>query len=296
MLGPVGELVAPDLELELVFSTLELGVELYRVGEAALLDDGRLAAANAGAYEVLLFSGNGSIAARVGRHGEGPGEFAEVTALLATDGGFAVYDARLLRFTEFSETGEIASEVRLSSQSAVVDLRPLARGASGAMLAVLGEQRLFLPEGTKRDTTPLLFFSEPEAEPDTLAMLPAKEWSYLGIPGGGSSRTEPAFGRDIVAHGLMDLAVIGDTDDLSLAVYSADGTLKRRIVGSHGGWTVAPEEIKRWRADRLLRMPTDVPDWYRTLAETAPYRETHPAFHAAALGPDQMVWIGLATR
>ena len=30
--------------------------------------------------------------------------------------------------------------------------------------------------------------------------------------------------------------------------------------------------------------------------ENAPFRETHPAFHAAVLGPDEMVWIGLATR
>ena len=30
--------------------------------------------------------------------------------------------------------------------------------------------------------------------------------------------------------------------------------------------------------------------------ENAPYRETHPAFHSAVLGPDEMVWIGLATR
>jgi len=30
--------------------------------------------------------------------------------------------------------------------------------------------------------------------------------------------------------------------------------------------------------------------------ENAPYRETHPAFHSAVLGPDEMVWIGLVTR
>ena len=295
-LGRVEELSAPDLVPDFVFSTLELGVELFWVGEALLLGNGGLAVANTGASEVLLLSADGSITARVGGQGEGPGEFSGITTLLATDAGFLAYDARLARLTEFSENGEFLTSSRLSAQSAIVDLKPLARGAAGHMLAILGEQRFFLPEGIRRDTTPLLWFTDLETEPDTLGVLPAKEWSYGGIPGGGATRTEPAFGRDIVAHGLMDRALIGDTDVLSLSIYRADGTLTRRIRGSDGGWAVTTEEIGAWRAERLDRMGPDAPDWYLEFAENAPYRETHPAFHAAVLGPDEMVWIGLATR
>ena len=295
-LGRVEELSAPDLVPDFVFSTLELGVELFRVGEALLLGNGGLAVANTGASEVLFLSADGSITARVGGQGEGPGEFSGTTTLLATDAGFLAYDARLARLTEFSENGEFLTSSRLSAQSAIVDLKPLARGAAGHMLAILGEQRFFLPEGIKRDTTPLLWFTDLETEPDTLGVLPAKEWSYGGIPGGGATRTEPAFGRDIVAHGLMDRALIGDTDVLSLSIYRADGTLTRRIRGSDGGWAVTTEEIGAWRAERLDRMGQDAPDWYLEFVENAPYRETHPAFHAAVLGPDEMVWIGLATR
>ena len=295
-LGRVEELSAPDLVPDFVFSTLELGVELFRVGEALLLGNGGLAVANTGASEVLLLSADGSITARVGGQGEGPGEFSGTTTLLATDAGFLAYDARLARLTEFSENGEFLTSSRLSAQSAIVDLKPLARGAAGHMLAILGEQRFFLPEGIKRDTTPLLWFTDLETEPDTLGVLPAKEWSYGGIPGGGATRTEPAFGRDIVAHGLMDRALIGDTDVLSLSIYRADGTLTRRIRGSDGGWAVTTEEIGAWRAERLDRMGQDAPDWYLEFVENAPFRETHPAFHAAVLGPDEMVWIGLATR
>ena len=295
-LGRVEELSAPDLVPDFVFSTLELGVELFWVGEALLLGNGGLAVANTGASEVLLLSADGSITARVGGQGEGPGEFSGTTTLLATDAGFLAYDARLARLTEFSENGEFLTSSRLSAQSAIVDLKPLARGAAGHMLAILGEQRFFLPEGMKRDTTPLLWFTDLETEPDTLGVLPAKEWSYGGIPGGGATRTEPAFGRDIVAHGLMDRALIGDTDVLSLSIYRADGTLTRRIRGSDGGWEVTTEEIGAWRAERLDRRGPDEPDWYLEFVENAPFRETHPAFHAAVLGPDEMVWIGLATR
>ena len=295
-LGRVEELSAPDLVPDLVFSTMELGVELFWVGEVIFLGNGGLAVANTGATEVVLLSADGSVTARVGGPGEGPGEFSAITTLLATDAGFLAYDARLARVTEFSENGEILASSRLSTQSAIVDLELLAMGAAGHMLAILGEQRFFLPEGMTRDTTPLLLFTDLETEPDTLGLLPAKEWSYGGMPGGGFTRHETGFGRDIVAQGLMDRALIGDTDVFSLSIYKADGTLTRRIRGSDGGWAVTPEEIRAWRAERLDRREPDAPDWYVEFVENAPYRETHPAFHAAVLGPDEMVWIGLATR
>ncbi len=295
-LGRVAELTAPELEADPVFSTRELGIELFRVGDALLLGSGGLAVANTGESEVLIFSADGSLATRVGGQGEGPGEFSEITTLLATETGFLVYDSRLARLSEFSETGRFLTSSRLDPQSAIVSLKPLATDTAGHVLAILGEQRFFLPEGMKRDTTPLLSFTNLGAEPDTLGVLPAKEWSYGGIPGGGATRSEPAFGRDIVADGFGDRALIGDTDELSISVYGADGRLTRRIRGIGGGWTVTTEEIEASRAERLARLGPDAPDWYRQFIEKAPYRETHPAFHSALLGPGEMVWIGLATR
>ncbi|MCY3808292.1 MAG: 6-bladed beta-propeller [Gemmatimonadetes bacterium] len=295
-LGRVEELAAPELAAELVFSTRGLGIELFWVGDALLLGNGRLAVANTGESEVLIFSADGSLATRVGGEGEGPGEFSEITTLLATEAGFLVYDSRLARLSEFAETGRFLTSTRLDPESAIVSLRPLATDTAGHVLAILGEQRFFLPEGMKRDTTPLLSFTNLGAEPETLGLLPAKEWSYGSIPGGGATRSEPAFGRDIVAKGFGDRALIGDTDVLSLSVYGADGRLTRRIRGTGGGWAVTAEEIEASRAERLARLGSDAPEWYRQSVENAPHRDTHPAFHSALLGPDEMVWIGLAAR
>ncbi|MDE2944225.1 MAG: hypothetical protein OXT63_08430 [Gemmatimonadota bacterium] len=295
-LGRVEELSVPLLEANLVFSTRDLGIELFWVGDAVLLGNDGLALANTGSSEVFLFAGDGSITARAGGQGEGPGEFSDITTLLAAEEGFLAYDARLTRLTEFSASGEFLTSSLLSAQSAIVDLRPLARDASGNLVAILGEQRFFLPEGMKRDTTPLLSFTDLETEPDTIGMLPAKEWVYGGFPGGGMTRTEPAVGRDIVAGGFRDRALIGDNDILSLSVYAADGRLTRLIRGSGGGRPVTTEEIEAWRAERLARRGPDAPDWYVEFAANAPYRETHPAFHSAVLGPEEMVWIGLAAR
>ena len=295
-LGRVEELSAPGLTTDLVFSTRELGIELFWVGDALLVGNDGLALANTGSSEVFLFAGDGSLARRVGGQGEGPGEFSEITTLLATDSGFLAYDARLARLNEFSESGEFLTSSPLSAQSAIVSLKPLATGEAGHMLAILGEQRYFLPEGMKRDTTPLLLFADIEADPDTLGVLPATEWSYGAVPGGGFTRNEPGFGRDIAAVGYRDRALLGDTDVLDLSVRAADGRLTRRIRGSGGGWPVTSEEVETSRAARLADRGPDAPEWFAQFVENTPYRETHPAFHSAVLGPDEMVWIGLATR
>lgn len=297
-LGRVEELSAPELTADLVFSTRELGIGLFQTGDALLLRNGGLALADAGASEVLLLSADGSLAGRVGGQGEGPGEFNAVTTLLTADAGFLAYDARMGRLSWFSESGEFLESSRLSAQSAIVDLKPLARDAAGNMLAILGEQRHFAPSGMKRDTTPLLSFTDLETDPDTLALLPATEWTYGSSPDlEVLTRQETDFGRDIVARGLGDRALIGDTDVLSLSIYSADGRLTRRFHGSGGGRKVTAEEIEGSRAERLARRGEgDPPDWYADFVGNAPHRETHPAFHSAVPGPGGMVWIGLATR
>ncbi len=295
-LGRVEELSAPEVTADLVFSTRERGIELYRVGDAVLLGNGGVALANTGDTEVLLLSEDGSLVRRVGGRGEGPGEFGVITALLTADSGFLAYDTRLGRLSSFSETGEFLESSRLSPQSALVDLKPLAHDPAGNTLAILGVQRHYQPSGMKRDTTPLLSYTGLETAPDTLGLLPAQEWAYGSSPDlEVLSRQEAGFGRDIVASALGDRALIGDTDALSLSIYAADGGLKRRIHGSGGGWTVTAEEFETSRAERLTRR-ADPPDWYVDFVENLQYPETHPAFHSAVLGPDEMVWIGLAAR
>ena len=141
LLGNLEELSATRITPELVASTRQQGIELFNATMALFLDGGGLAVANAGATEVLLLAGDGSLARRVGRQGEGPGEFMEVTSLVKTPAGFLMYDARLGRINEFTEAGDFVTSGALSSESRVADLKPLAQSTSGEMLAILGALR-----------------------------------------------------------------------------------------------------------------------------------------------------------
>ncbi|HSG08641.1 MAG TPA: hypothetical protein VLA36_09790, partial [Longimicrobiales bacterium] len=68
---------------ELVIGGLEAPEEtqLFQVGGATRLADGRLAVGSAGTHDVRVFSPEGALLARFGAEGDGPGEFRDVTLL-----------------------------------------------------------------------------------------------------------------------------------------------------------------------------------------------------------------------
>ena len=293
-LGRVESLSPPQLASTLVYSTRQNDIDLFYANAALFLNDGGVALANSGAFEVLLLSDEGSLVRRAGRAGEGPGEFGAVTAMVGTADGFLVYDARMGRMNEFSRLGDFVTSWSFGSGNRIVDLKPVARGHDGGMLVVFGESRHFARGGIKRDTTPLLMYPEPEAAPDTLALLPATEWSYSEVPG-GVSRFEVGFGRTMVAFGFEDRAILGETGSLDLAVYQADGRRTRRIHGDGGGGEVGADAVSAWRSERLTGA-TDLPPEFVRVLEEVPHNETFPAYETAVLGPDEMVWIGLHAR
>lgn len=294
-LGNLDELSAARITPDLVASTRQQGIELFNATMAFFLEGGGLAVANAGSMEVLLLADDGSLARRVGGQGEGPGEFMEVTSLVKTPAGFLVYDARLGRINEFTEAGDFVTSGVLSSQSRVADLKPLAQSADGQMLAILGAVRVFSGrDEVRRDITPLLVFRDRDAAPDTLALLPAREWSY-SVTEVMSVRNETAFARDAVAFGLKDRAIIGDTDSLDLSVRLADGRVTRRILGNAGEHSVSAGEMRAWKDAQLAELGPDSPEPFVRAIEGI-HTETYPAFATALLGPDEMVWVGLQSR
>ena len=294
-LGRVENLSAPLLTPTLLHSTSQNNVQLFEVTAAVFLDGGGVALANSGAREVLLLAADGSLDGRAGGPGEGPGEFAEITAMVKAFDGFLVYDARMGRMNEFTEAGDFVTSWSFGSESRGMDLKPIARGIDGETLAIVGDSRNFHPGMVKRDTTPLLMFRVPEGDPDTLALLPAAEWSYHSIPGGIASRFEVGFGRDVAAFGREDRAVVGETGSLNLTVYRADGSRTRRIHGEGGSGEVGDGDVSDWRSEQLAGEAGMPPEIIAVLEEV-PHNKTFPTFETAILGPDEMVWIGLHAR
>ena len=91
----------------------ESGDEAYlfkTITGARLLPDGRIAVADAGLLEVRLFGRTGVFLKRLGRSGEGPGEFKDLNAIWVTSNGrIAVWDSGLQRITIYNSEGELTN-------------------------------------------------------------------------------------------------------------------------------------------------------------------------------------------
>ena len=295
-LGALRDVNAPIVELDRVFETAREGVELFDVQAARILDDGRLVVGNRGTSEILLIGPDGTLLATIGREGDGPGEFRSITSILVGDrGGFLVYDTRLGRWSAFDSTGTLSTTVPMVPPSRVVDLRPLARSADGAILAVHGEQRRFGRETIQRDTMPLLRFASAGEAPDTLGLWATTEWSYAPTER-GTLRTWVGFARSAASAGRGDRVALGDTDTPEVSIFDASGSLRTSIRFGHAREPVAEQDVSAWRAENASRLGPDAPEDIRRRFAQAPYRETYPAFDDVAAGADGSVWIGTAAH
>ena len=94
------------------------GAEEYlfsSIGQAFLLEDGRLVVSDQGVDEIRVFDPGGIFLNTVGRSGEGPGEFSGVTGLwLTPDGLIGVWDRGNLRVSTFRPDGELVSTSRVN--------------------------------------------------------------------------------------------------------------------------------------------------------------------------------------
>ena len=93
------------------------GAEEYlfsSIGQAFFLEDGRLVVSDQGVNEIRVFDPDGTFLNTIGRSGEGPGEFSDVTGLWLTPKGLiGLWDAGNLRISAFRADGELVSAGRV---------------------------------------------------------------------------------------------------------------------------------------------------------------------------------------
>jgi len=222
------------------------GETLYQVGSLARLGDGTWVVANGGTEEVRLFDAGGGYLGAIGRRGEGPGEFANLSTLLVLPGdSIAAWDSRQRRLTVFDRAGAVGRVVEFEALS-TGPVRPLGRLDDGRWVVFRNEGE-FSTGGTGkgypvRSLERYAVAGPTGAAPEVVAELPSEAaWvvqtetfvSFRGIP----------FGADnaLAVDGSRLLG--GVTEHAEIRVWSADG-----------------EERERWRVRDELRPVTDA-EW-----------------------------------
>jgi len=293
------DLDLPTWEANLVFSTASSdSLLLGQFAVALFLPDGSLLVGSG--VDLFQLDTDGTLLRRIGRAGDGPGEFRGIGRLLITeDSLIAVSEAWSGpgRMTVMRPDGSMARYIaRLGGAVSPAAREPVALLGRGVILSTYGQ---FMPN---RGEVPGIPSGELERDPmplfvhDSTGMIRDTLGSWLGLERarllmeGHTVRITVPFARSVVHDGRGGVAVIGPTDSLDLSVYDA-GRLTLRITGSAPHRPVTPEHLEEWRgvmqtwngSDGLI---------FLDLMRNAPRVPELPAVGAVVVDDQRNLWVG----
>ena len=234
-----------------------------------------------------MFSRDGALVGRYGRHGEGPGEFRELDGLFRLPGDTLIaLDLWGPRFTMFAPGGEAVSVFRLpayrfmrpvgvlDSVELVFNTRPPARRTRDGLLP-LGPFHVDVADSTGHRHL-------------RLGPYPGGMKYYVDMPGYHAGYDVPFSRHVLVAARGTQIAIARALDGL-VTVFSADGTIMREFVVAGGREALTPAGIERYRASHGSESR-----WSqgldRMLGEVS-LPDTLPAVDSMLLDRDGGVWI-----
>ena len=279
----------PEVELRLIHSTATIPDLFFeRVAGAVFLPDSSLVIADARLFELTFLEPDGTVRARSGREGEGPGEYTDIQRIgVGPDGVPFVFDWRQRRLTFLDSQGAVTGLIRLEQGAGLGAAVPLSRLESGEVLAAL-ETRPTLPPGLQRGPVFLVLADDAGEIVDTLGQWAGKE---RHVSGDQEVWNPVGYSPTALFTGRGEHALVGTNDSLNLTLYRGSDPLTR-IRGGYTPRRVTAGEKDEWTENFLGIFPEEVqPDWRRRL-EQSTVRDTYPAFGAISVDADGRIWIG----
>lgn len=261
--------------------------ELFRVGDAMRLSDGRIVVANTGSGELRVFDSDGVHLESWGGQGDGPGEFGAMAP-----GGLEPWPGDSLmarepfqrRLSIFSTGGTFGRAFRLQGGYASV-VAPL---PDGRILAQTLTSYSGGTPGTSELTRPDLEYGILEADGRVhrdLGAYPGSELYVVTTAERMFPRAYP-FDRSAFAVAWGDLVVITTNDRYEIRAYRTDGSLARIVRRDHEARAPTRADLR----DYVARRNPDRPQALAAVADM-PLVEAFPAFNRVFVDRLGHLWI-----
>ncbi len=274
-------------------ATLDATTDLTDVVGAALLEDGRIAIADAASSQVHYFGADGAHLATLGGAGDGPGEFRTIESLGVLPGDTVwVHDFAYQRLTF------IDPELRIDR---IVALQPrlgagLAAGVLETGVVVVGQAwssarvGAATEVGLNREPVAYAAYSARGELVDTVALVPGREVILSQEDGRGVMSPAP-LGRHAVHALVGGRLVVGDQEDPELRVIDLGGGAPDTLRWSVPSLEVTPQMRDAWREERLAGVPaSEHQELERSLLD-APWPDRRPAYGDLLPGGAHEIWV-----
>ncbi len=272
------------------------GPALSRVTALALLDTEEVVVGMTRPPQGLVIGSDGTVAATLGRAGDGPGEFSGVASVVPLTGdSIAVWDQVRRRMSVFSETGDFGREV---------DLGPL---APAPLSMVVESGQAYLLAGP--DNSLVLFglgvlspedgVHRVEAESHRVTLDGRSLASFGPFPGvatftGHQGGGWVIFGARSWGATSGDRLIVGTAEETEFAVFDPDGRLVRLVRWPDHDRSVVDafeEDLSRFVDEELTAMPPSAGTMVQTILEEAPRAERYPAYDGLIADRNGSVWL-----
>lgn len=239
---------------------------------------------------IVVLAPNGTFTRRIGRRGDGPGEFHDVFTLgLTAHGTIFASDYGTGRIAEFDGGGVPVRSINHLADYAGRPIVPMTILADGRILAVPWQWRPNfgpVPElpGSpfKRDPVPLLVYDSTRKAVDTVGM-----WAGFERSNGLAVQ----FGRSAVVESRGNATVISVSDSLDLSLY--DGiALKLRLIAPMEHRHATPSERTAWNATAVKELGgVDMDELMKLFAGVADVPQL-PSIGGVIVDEHQNIWVG----
>lgn len=284
--------VARDSVLSLVPDGSESTEPLYRVAGALRLSNGWVVIADGGSSQIRFYDEHGELFQVFGRHGEGPGEFIELSSLHRYVGdSLSVFDRKLQRLSIIHRDGSLGRTIDLAvhGASGIGSVEPFASGRFLAVPAWSAGVVQSAGRGLHREPLPYLILSRRGEVVDTLGQIPTTEMYYAPTSGGLTAMLPP-FGRVTDAAVSGRHAFIGTSESFEIVRFTDTGSadLQFRL---HGVTRALPEdEYKRAVRERINNFDGPA-SRIRRLLERLPRPNERPAYDEIHADCHDKVWV-----
>ena len=258
---------------------------LHRVLTPFLLSGGEVAVPLAADREIRVYAADGGLARTLGRPGQGPGEFADLSAAWPRGDTVEAYDFRLQRITRFIPGGSVQG---VALESVPFGSGPVRGGLAGGWLlrVMVNPDPATRPERS-RDTLALAHFGRNGRRLGEIARMAGL--ARFSTPG-GQTLPEPLSPEGRVAL-RGDLIFVGDTREPVLRVLGATGDTVREIT-----WTpvagLSPRDALRAVLDSLFaRTPSERLADVRQRYRAAPAPDGLSVFWDLIVDDEGFVWV-----
>jgi len=277
--------LAPTPRLEIGEAEGDLPYIFARIVGAVRLEDGRIVVADGQSDEVRFFDANGTFLSKVGREGEGPGEYTYVRYLDRCAGdSISVFDLNW-PVTVYDQQGNFGRETPLFEPGSRRTPYQLSCSRAGRFLITgWGIEGLVL--GFYRTTAPVSLLDRDGTPIASLGVFPSSE--RLGNEHGSSPHP---FGKTTVLAAGDEALYVGTADEFEIRVFDLTGTLLRLIRGPRRDRRITDDDVKAYRDARLAGVePNRRPAIEREIRDM-PMPDEFPAYGGLRLDRQGFLWV-----